>query len=139
MDGISVFFLFHFATLTIGMNSFFKTLRSGQKQQTTQSTEHTDHWKSCKNAKSWLVQKWYHTCVNKNGIATGESGDNYRFSHLATIQYTTVFHIINCCLALTVQFEMVIPNNTIFLKLQENMFKLPVYMAHSYTMTLWLH
>ena len=24
---------------------------------------------------SWLVQKWYHTCVDKNGIATGESGD----------------------------------------------------------------
>ena len=49
--------------------------RSGQKQQTTQSTARADHWKPRENAKSWLVQKLYHTCVDKNGIATGENRD----------------------------------------------------------------
>ena len=41
---------------------------------------------------------------------------------------------------------MLIPSNTIFLKMQKNMFGLPMYVIHSYTlsllhhsMTLWLH
>ena len=57
------------------MNRFLtENFRSGQKQQMTKAPR-ADYWKQRENVKSWLVQKWYHTCVDKNGITTVESGD----------------------------------------------------------------
>ena len=75
LECISVLFFFPFYNVYYRYKQLFKIFRSGQKQQTTQSTARADNWKPRENAKSWLVQKWYHTCVDKNGIATGESGD----------------------------------------------------------------
>ena len=72
---LALLFFFPFYNVNYGYEQLFKIFRSGQKQQTAQSTARADHWKPHENAKSWLVQKWYHTCVDKNSISTGDSGD----------------------------------------------------------------
>ena len=80
-------FFFPFYNVNYKYEQLFKIFRSGQKQQTTQNTARATMLKA-----DWFKNDITHV-LKKNGIATGESGDIY-FSHLATIRYTTVFHII---------------------------------------------
>ena len=59
---ISMFFFFYTVTIS---NSFNFLLGS---RTTNDSRDRNEHWKQRENAKSWLVQKWYHTCVDSLSV-----------------------------------------------------------------------
>ena len=91
-SGRHFFFLLPFHNVNYRYEQLFKIFCSGQKQQTTQSTARADHWKPHENAKSWLVQKWYHTCVDKNGIATRENRPWSFFSSCYHSVYNSIWY-----------------------------------------------